>query len=76
MRISRFAALCGVVFLPALGRAQSAVDSAGIRAASLDYLDGWCAADGAHYGDRILFAIQDEIVPKRILPALTETVSR
>lgn len=30
MRISLFTALCGVVLFPALGRAQSAADSAGI----------------------------------------------
>ncbi|HEY3147349.1 MAG TPA: nuclear transport factor 2 family protein [Dongiaceae bacterium] len=37
-----FALLC-----PTVASAQSAADSAAIRATALDYIDGWYAADGA-----------------------------
>jgi hypothetical protein len=47
MRTSLTAALCCVALLPSLARAQSAADSAAIRAAALDYIQGWYAADGA-----------------------------
>jgi hypothetical protein len=62
MRISFLAALCGVVFLPSLGRAQSAADSAGIRAAALDYIDGWYAADGA----RMERALHPELAKRNV----------
>ena len=62
MRISFLAALCGVVFLPALGRAQSAADSAAIRAAALDYIDGWYAADGA----RMERALHPELAKRNV----------
>jgi len=40
-------AIIGVGFLyPTIARAQSAADSAAIRATALDYIDGWYAADG------------------------------
>ena len=40
-------AIIGVGFLyPTITRAQSAADSAAIRATALDYIDGWYAADG------------------------------
>ncbi len=32
---------------PVAARAQSAADSAGIRAAAMDYIEGWYAGDGA-----------------------------
>ena len=39
-------------------------------------LDLVIAVYASNYGDRILFAIQDDIVPKQILPAVKETVGR
>jgi hypothetical protein len=62
MRISFLAALCGVVLLPGLGRAQSAADSAGIRTAALDYIDGWYAADGA----RMERALHPELAKRNV----------
>lgn len=62
MRISFVAALCGVVLFPALARAQSAADSAGIRAAALDYIDGWYAADGA----RMERALHPELAKRNV----------
>ncbi len=47
--------------LPALAHAQSAADSAGIRQAALDYIEGWYAADG----DRMARALHPELA-KRI----------
>ena len=41
------AALVCAAALPAPLRAQTAADSAAIRATALDYIDGWYAADGA-----------------------------
>ena len=34
------------LLIPAAARAQTAADSAAIRATALDYIDGWYAADG------------------------------
>ena len=62
MRISLLAALCGVVLLPASGRAQSAADSAGIRAAALDYILGWYAADGS----RMERALHPELAKRNV----------
>ena len=62
MRISFLAAFCGVVMFPALGRTQSAADSAGIRAAALDYIDGWYAADGA----RMERALHPELAKRNV----------
>jgi hypothetical protein len=62
MRISFLAAFCGVVFLPALGHTQSAADSAAIRAAALDYIDGWYAADGA----RMERALHPELAKRNV----------
>ena len=62
MRISFLAALCGVVLSPALARTQSAADSAGIRAAALDYIDGWYAADGA----RMERALHPELAKRNV----------
>jgi Putative lumazine-binding len=61
MQMSLFTALCGVVLFPALSRAQSAADSAGIRTAALDYIDGWYAADG----ERMERALHPELASKR-----------
>lgn len=62
MRISILAALCGVVLSPTLARTQSAADSAGIRAAALDYIDGWYAADGA----RMERALHPELAKRNV----------
>ena len=62
MQMSLFTALCGVVLFPALARAQSAADSAGIRAAALDYIDGWYAADGA----RMERALHPELAKRNV----------
>ena len=42
--------------------AQSAADSAGIRAAALDYIDGWYAADGA----RMEQALHPELAKRNV----------
>jgi len=62
MRIAFLAALCGVVLSPTLARTQSAADSAGIRAAALDYIDGWYAADGA----RMERALHPELAKRNV----------
>ena len=62
MRISLIAALCTVVLFPTLARAQSVADSAGIRAAALDYIDGWYAADGA----RMERALHPELAKRNV----------
>ncbi|MGH7511881.1 MAG: nuclear transport factor 2 family protein [Gemmatimonadales bacterium] len=49
-------------------RAQTAADSTGIRAAALDYAEGWYAGDG----DRMARAVHPELV-KRILVTDTAT---
>src|SRR5215218_10372026 len=46
---------------PAL-HAQTAADSAAIRAAALDYIDGWYAADGA----RMERALHPELAKRRV----------
>jgi len=43
-------------------RAQTAADSAGIRAAALDYIDGWYAADGA----RMERALHPELAKRNV----------
>jgi hypothetical protein len=62
MRAPLLAALCGVLLLPTLGRAQSAADSAAIRAAALDYIDGWYAADG----QRMERALHPELAKRNV----------
>ena len=58
-------ALVGAAFTlaaaPAL-HAQTAADSAGIRAAALDYIDGWYAADGA----RMERALHPELAKRNV----------
>ncbi len=49
-------------------RAQTAADSTGIRAAALDYAEGWYSGDG----DRMARAVHPELV-KRILVTDTAT---
>jgi Putative lumazine-binding len=53
---------------PAAAAAQSPADSTGIRAAALDYAEGWYAGDG----DRMARAVHPELV-KRILVSDTAT---
>ena len=62
MRIAFLGVLCGLVLFPAAGRSQSATDSAGIRAAALDYIDGWYAADGA----RMERALHPELAKRNV----------
>ncbi len=62
-----------LVIFPALGlvpalKAQTSADTAGIRAAALDYVEGWYAGDG----DRMARALHPELV-KRILVTDTAT---
>jgi hypothetical protein len=56
--------LFAVVLLawPSMARAQSAADSAGIRAAAMDYIEGWYAGDAA----RMERALHPELV-KRVV---------
>ena len=51
-----------VLFCPALSHAQSAADSAAIRATALDYIDGWYAADGA----RMERALHPELAKRNV----------
>jgi len=56
------AALIALVALPSAVRAQSAADSAAIRAAALDYIEGWYEANG----ERMARALHPELA-KRIV---------
>src|SRR4051812_4571888 len=47
--------------------AQTAADSAGIRAAALDYIDGWYAADGA----RMERALHPELAKRNVFSDTT-----
>ncbi len=49
------------LLVPVLAQAQTAADSAGIREAALNYIDGWYAGDG----DRMARALHPELA-KRI----------
>lgn len=63
-RIARTLLLAAAVLAaaaPAL-HAQTAADSAGIRAAALDYIDGWYAADGA----RMERALHPELAKRNV----------
>ena len=51
-----------IVFPSRIVRAQASADSAGIRAAALDYIEGWYAGDG----DRMARALHPELA-KRIV---------
>jgi len=48
---------------PTPGRAQTAADSAAIRATALDYIDGWYAADGT----RMERALHPELAKRNVL---------
>jgi len=54
-------ALAALAAAPAL-HAQTAADSAGIRAAALDYIDGWYAGDGA----RMERALHPELAKRNV----------
>ncbi len=56
------AMLVEIVGLPRLATAQTAADTAGIRAAAMDYIEGWYAADG----ERMERAVHPELA-KRII---------
>jgi hypothetical protein len=60
--MSRFVVLLVLAFLPSLARAQSPADSAAIRAAALDYVEGWYSGDA----DRMERALHPELA-KRIV---------
>ena len=65
MRIARLAlgfAFAGLVLGTPAARAQTASDSAGIRQAALDYIEGWYAGDA----DRMARAVHPELA-KRIV---------
>ncbi len=47
MRLMPIVLAAGLVVLPATARSQTPADSAGIRAAALDYIEGWYAGDAA-----------------------------
>ena len=51
--------------LPHSGLAQTAADSAGIRAAALDYIEGWYAADAA----RMERALHPELAKRNVSTA-------
>src|SRR5262245_14237915 len=55
-------ALAGLTFGSPVARAQSAADSAGIRQAALDYIEGWYTGDA----DRMARAVHPELA-KRIV---------
>jgi putative lumazine-binding protein len=60
--------LLALLAIAPAARAQTAADSTGIRAAALDYAEGWYAGDG----DRMARAVHPELV-KRILVTDTAT---
>ena len=65
--ITALVVLLAGVAVPA-ARAQTAADTTGIRAAALDYAEGWYSGDG----DRMARAVHPELV-KRILVTDTAT---
>ena len=65
MRIARLSlglALAGLTFGSPVARAQTPADSAGIRQAALDYIEGWYTGDA----DRMARAVHPELA-KRIV---------
>ena len=66
--IIRYGLLLAALALPAVARAQTAADSSAIRAAALDYAEGWYEGDGA----RMARAVHPELV-KRIVVSDTAT---
>jgi nitrous oxidase accessory protein NosD len=66
--IARYGLLLAALALPASARAQSAADSAAIRATALDYVEGWYEGNAA----RMSRAVHPELV-KRIVVSDTAT---
>lgn len=60
--MSRLAVVCTLALLAPAAHAQTAADSAAIRATAHDYIDGWWTGDG----DRMARALHPELV-KRIV---------
>jgi hypothetical protein len=61
-RLLLAAAVAAALLTPTLSRAQTAADSAAIRATALDYIDGWYAADGA----RMERALHPELAKRNV----------
>lgn len=61
-RLLLAAAVVAALLTPALSRAQTAADSAAIRATALDYIDGWYAADAA----RMERALHPELAKRNV----------
>jgi len=61
-RLLLAAAVAAAVLTPMLSRAQTAADSAAIRATALDYIDGWYAADAA----RMERALHPELAKRNV----------
>lgn len=66
--IARCGLLLAVLAVPVVARAQSAADSAAIRATALDYAEGWYEGNG----ERMARAVHPELV-KRIVVSDTAT---
>jgi hypothetical protein len=66
--IIRYGLLLTTLALPAVGRAQTAADSAAIRATALDYVEGWYEGNA----ERMSRAVHPELV-KRIVVSDTAT---
>ncbi len=63
MRTSMLMLALLLMTFPSIMRSQSAADSAGIRAAALDYIEGWYSADGA----RMERALHPELAKRIVL---------
>jgi len=61
-RLLLAAAVAAAVLTPTLSHAQTAADSAAIRATALDYIDGWYAADAA----RMERALHPELAKRNV----------
>jgi hypothetical protein len=66
--IARYGLLLAALAVPAVARAQTAADSAAIRATALDYVEGWYEGNG----ERMSRAVHPELV-KRIVVTDTAT---
>ena len=66
--ITRYGLLLAALALPGVARAQTAADSSAIRAAALDYVEGWYTGNA----ERMSRAVHPELV-KRIVVSDTAT---
>jgi hypothetical protein len=66
------ATLVASLLLPGLGHAQTAADSAAIRATALDYIDGWYAGDAA----RMERALHPELAKRNVFTDPNNSRSR